>query len=413
MKILRTIGWNVLLAIAGLGLLAVAATIWLRVSEPMTLARLTETRAALYPQPLHFVPGVGVILEPDSEVPWYTADGSWIRSRSNSLGFLDREPPPEPRAGIDGCHVAVIGDSMVEAYEVPIPEKLHVRVERLARENLPHLEVTTSAFGRRATGQINQLAFYDEFARHMNPSLVVLVFVDNDFMDNSPVLGALRSGIGWDPDRAAPYVTAIRSEDGTMKLRPPDRNWAPLPRLPSEGEANTATVPLLVEWLRSRNAELSPEADRQLLAWVEFLSRRPHMERLFDGWIPHTDNRTKSTFNESDLPPVFEDALEYTAFALDQFQARAERDGSSLVILATHTLKTIGPGGILFERMNAMAEARDIPVVDQHEYIVRQGNEVEEAFWPGLDGHWTSAGHRWAAEALIEYLESNQEVCDK
>ena len=36
--------------------------------------------------------------------------------------------------------------------------------------------------------------------------------------------------------------------------------------------------------------------------------------------------------------PSFEDALQYTAFALEQFEERADRDGTRLVILASHTL---------------------------------------------------------------------------
>ena len=65
-------------------------------------------------------------------------------------------------------------------------------------------------------------------------------------------------------------------------------------------------------------------------------------------------------FAKKNLPPVFEQALEFTAFGLDQFKAYAERDGVSLPILAVHLM---GRGGNppLFERMNAMAKARGFP----------------------------------------------------
>ena len=63
-----------------------------------------------------------------------------------------------------------------------------------------------------------------------------------------------------------------------------------------------------------------------------------------------------------------------------------------------------------FARMNAMAEERGIPVIDQAAFIRRQGAELREAEW-AHDSHWSPAGHQWAAEALLEYLKENQDIC--
>ena len=107
--------------------------------------------------------------------------------------------------------------------------------------------------------------------------------------------------------------------------------------------------------------------------------------------------------------PAFQEAVEVTAFALDQFKDRIERDGGSLVILSTHTMGT--RGSVLFDVLSALAEARGIPVIDQYDYILRQGGKIEEAHW-AHDQHWNPTGHRWAAEALLEYLQQHLEVCD-
>ena len=114
-------------------------------------------------------------------------------------------------------------------------------------------------------------------------------------------------------------------------------------------------------------------------------------------------------FARRDLPPFFEDALQYTRFALEQFRQRADRDGAKLVILASYTL-TIH-GNPLFERLSQMAATLDIPVIDQADYILRQGAGLGDARWPH-DLHWNPAGHRWAAEALLEYLEEHPATCD-
>ena len=79
------------------------------------------------------------------------------------------------------CHVSVIGDSFVDAMQVPVAAKVHVRLEALAARRLPRLDVTTSAFGMFDTGQIAQLPFYDTYARRLHPKLLVLVFFHNDF----------------------------------------------------------------------------------------------------------------------------------------------------------------------------------------------------------------------------------------
>ena len=108
------------------------------------------------------------------------------------------------------------------------------------------------------------------------------------------------------------------------------------------------------------------------------------------------------------MPPVYEDALDFTAFALDQFKERADRDGAALVILSTHYIGTRGDLG--FDRLTALAEPRGIPVIDYNNYVLRQGAEPRDALWEH-DGHWNTVGHQWAAEALIEYLKQNQEIC--
>ena len=119
----------------------------------------------------------------------------------------------------------------------------------------------------------------------------------------------------------------------------------------------------------------------------------------------------ESQFGKETLLPFYEKELAFTAFALDQFVELTDRDGASLVILATHTMGTRGLP--FFDRMNAMAEARGIPVIDQYDYIRRQGGDPERDPRWTYDFHWNEQGHQWAAEALLEYVKENPEVCAK
>ena len=110
----------------------------------------------------------------------------------------------------------------------------------------------------------------------------------------------------------------------------------------------------------------------------------------------------------AELSPEFEEALALTGFVLDRFVERTRRDGAALVILATHEFRARGDRA--FNRQQALAAARGIPVINLRDHIVRRGGEVRNARWPH-DFHWSPAGHQWAAEALLEHLRRNPEVC--
>ena len=146
-------------------------------------------------------------------------------------------------------------------------------------------------------------------------------------------------------------------------------------------------------------------------ARAEELARRPGYESTLDGWSPSdiADISMSNIFLQLDTPPVFQDALDFTAFALDEFIRRTERDDAELVILASHTMGHSGDP--LFERLADMAGERGIPVINQSDYIMRQGGKVEDARF-AHDKHWSAQGHQWAAEALFEWLRENPQVCD-
>ena len=167
----------------------------------------------------------------------------------------------------------------------------------------------------------------------------------------------------------------------------------------------------LAGWLDAKTSVLtsSPGADPEVIAWLDIHRSRPPYETLLDGWRPTARMRINDEFEKENPPPVFRESLEFTAFALDRFQERTQRDGISLVLLATHRMGQAGDR--LTSYMNAMAEARDIPIISQYDYIVGRGNTVADAHW-AHDAHWNPAGHQWAAEALLEYLKQNQAVCE-
>lgn len=77
-----------MLLVAGLVLIGLAGEARLRVTVPFRTSH----------RPTVFVPDVGVLLRPDTEIRWTNRLDFWAVSRTNSLGFLDREPPSPERA---------------------------------------------------------------------------------------------------------------------------------------------------------------------------------------------------------------------------------------------------------------------------------------------------------------------------
>ncbi len=80
----------------------------------------------------------------------------------------------------------------------------------------------------------------------------------------------------------------------------------------------------------------------------------------------------------------------------------------AMVVLASYSMATRGRPW--FDGLVRLAEARDIPVIDQAGWILRQGGVLEDARWKH-DWHWNPQGHQWAAEAVMEWLERNRSVC--
>ena len=414
-RVLRLIGWNALILFVLVVLAGGSAELWFRLTTPFREQERT-TRLA---------PGVGLIYAPHSEVRLTNWRDFWQTTRVNSLGFLDREPPT-PRRAAESCHVTLLGDSFVAAAEVPIGDKVQVRLEELAAREAPDLDVTTSAFGFKWTGQINQLAFYDAYARSLSPDVVVLVFVHNDFIDNSLLLTMLARGAS--PNHP-PHLYARRGANGEMEFVPPVSELEEvranvLPRLspPPRASLGSRIEWKLREWsyfadwawIRAghvhRGSTSPPLSTAQQLAWAEMIARDPHYAALMEGWS-YPDHRDEQFLEqEQNQPPVIRDALDVMRFALEQFRERAERDGAALVILATYNL--FGEGSPWFALLRDLAAevGEGIPVISQHDYITGMGGEIREARW-AHDFHWNATGHRWAAEAIWEWLKRNPEVC--
>ena len=409
-RVARLIFWNALLLVVGLALIGVAGETYFRLTKPFMERQL----------PIVFVPGVGSMFAPDAEVRWTNYLDFWAIGRTNSLGFLDQEPVSSERAA-SSCHISIIGDSFVAALQVPIADKFQVRLGQLAAQEMPELDLTASAYGIRGSGQFGQLPLYDKFARRLKPKLVVLVFYPNDFIDNTPYLAMGHFGIT--PGRN-PYLAAALGPDGTLQWHFPEPDYLPnaAPETPplriSRALSQAGRVSWFAQWLAAKHRALHRMYLRDVLQErnrrLDLYRQHYDAANLLDGWQPEI----AALFNRQALleqlasenpAPAYQQAVTLTGLALGEFQARAARDGAALVILSETAMG--GQAHTRFNLLHRLAAAHGIPVISLHDYILRQGGSIAAASY-AHDGHWTPQGHQYAAEALLEWLEQNREVCD-
>ncbi len=369
----RTVLWNAFGLVAAVLAVVAGGEAYLRATRPFSeVLSFTEV-----------VPGVGKLLKPYSKVQRTDHKDVWNVARANSLGFLDREPISPERAK-ESCHVAVVGDSYVHASEVGLDDKFHIRLERMAAERLPELDVTTAAYGFKGTGQVAQLPWWDKWIRHRPPKLLVLVFVFNDFGEN---------------ENQSNLVSAERREggDGFEIVVHPRANPAS-PRGFKWPQQGTGVLWASAEFVSGVLPEYSSYWFRHQYRRV--IWRRHHAARML-----------RKQEDEANGPPapLRKDRWEPTVFAVDQWRARTDSAGAHLVALSTHS---IGVNWQFRTELRRLTASRDIPVVDQLDYILRQGGEESDAHW-SEDYHWNPQGHQWAAEALLEWLVANPWVCSE
>jgi hypothetical protein len=327
--------------------------------------------------PHRFVPEIGFLYKPGAEIRWTNGLDFWTTQRANSLGFADREPAiPKPASTF---RILLIGDSFVEALQVQPEQKLQSLLVNALRRQLPEGKYDVVAMGYAGTGQTNQLPFIEKYNETIKADLVVLLFVDNDFANNSPLLESVRRG--WHPD------------------------YPPLLFFRVGGGGQCQRVEISSEY-RHRQLPGATEAGR-----VKVLSRlSPEYRRELEGWDPEKDPMDSVFFSEGTLPPAFEEAVELTKCAFGAWKRRAEQDGFQLMVLATDNV-TKGPGMQNPEygqirRLEVIAHELHLPLLDLYPIFLKRGGP-ELARWKH-DAHWNPTGHRWAADALLDFLRQGR-----
>jgi hypothetical protein len=134
---------------------------------------------------VELVPGKGLRRVPGST--YVNRKEGYSEGRYNALGFRDVERQTAKPAGT--MRIEVLGDSFIEALQVPLEQTLTAVLERKLNDGggSPRYEVLN--LGQSGFGTTEECQRFEHFGRQLDPDVVVLaLFPGNDVRNNSRVL---------------------------------------------------------------------------------------------------------------------------------------------------------------------------------------------------------------------------------
>jgi len=348
-----------------------------------------------------FVPDVGYLLQPNGTFRWVSPDYD-VEVKTNAAGFHDVEHAVAKPAGV--YRVVVVGDSMVEALQVPVAEAFTRRLEARVRAWAGR-PVEVINLGVSGKGPAQYLRTLEKVGLAYRPDLVVVaVTLLNDFLNDVPEL---------ERDPAKPYYRLVDGD--RLEYLPPGTD-APASRRREE-QIRTGT------WVKTallRSAFVRSFAER-LARW------RAARRARGGGAAAALPVRSEwNVFRAAPRPP-WDEAYRVTLRILEETKRVAEAAGARVAILV------IPPKAIVEDKLDAalraegydgargldldperpgrairqLGEAKAIPVIDLGPALRADWQSSgESASWPH-DGHWSPRGHEIAARTLDDWLRQN------
>jgi len=382
-KLAQNIFPGLVISVCILILLVVGAEIYLRSKIPFTSTHW----------PSRFDERFGFNFVPNAVVKYTNNINFWTVSKVNSLGFLDREPViPKPDKVF---RILFVGDSFIEAAQVPLRKRIQIQVENLIKNELPDFNLDTVAFGYSGTEQTNQLSFYDTFGQQVKPDLVILVIVNNDMPNNSVLLEAVR--YGFHPEHPFREFYWRENNNKQFQLVTVDPNWEDHKLMAGGQTQKIMQTNRLVE-----------------------LKKNHRYEKWFIGWQYPDDLEMEGMFHLKTKIPIVQESIDATEWTLMEFKKRAARDNFKLLLVASDglTRKNWVPPYRKDEYdergqvkvIEEIADRLDLPLIDLFPIFEKNGGIEQSHF--SYDGHWNSTGHQWAAEAVVDYILEHPELLE-
>ena len=380
-------------ALQRLGLVVLAAMLGLGIGE--ALLRVLYPRMVGSYQGLYALdPDVGYKLWPGLDVLYATSEYR-VPVRANHFGFRGREYPSDKPAGV--YRIMILGDSMVEALQVPLEATFHQQLEAQLNEGSGHRPVEVMAFGVGGYGLIQEYMAWRVYGRTIQPDLVILLSVSNDFESE---LAALTYPISLAQVRDLIQIRAAslygpwwaqwyRSLHVYTLLR---NALYQDPRI-------RAASGRIAEWLfggHGRQPWLQPDLWTSLVAGRSFDAAQ---EVIWEGYL--------RLVRELDLEVKAAGArlLVVSAPLSEQLNPQQLAVQLQLFRFDPQVAEPDRPDVLLGQRL----EQSGVHYLSLAPYFRTSGSARSPLFFR-YDRHWTAAGHQAVAEALRRYLASHRNL---
>lgn len=380
--------------IVGLGLLVV-------ISVLLPLGAMEVALRVLYPNPRILVRDdtLGTLPRPNLDVrKRFGGHETVVRITTNSVGLRNREIGPAKPPGV--TRVLALGDSFTFGHAVAAAEAWPQVVEMLlAASRGRRWEVVNAGVSGHGTGQA--LLLYRKLEGQVQPDVVVLGFsVVNDVLDNLCVEEAR-----YRPTSDAPCFELDRH--GVLTVRPPVWPGEPL-------RAGGLALP------HSEVLEFATGQIKRATVWNPALLGL--LQRIGVSLaLPYVPSTVESWYEERFSEPGWE----LTRRLLEELRGTLRARGIPLVILVVPSSLQVDRGrqevlaalAKSLKPVEAFFKDPDRPQRILAQYCVQAKIECadplpalrdaeargERTYFP-IDGHWTQAGHRIAAERVARYL---------
>jgi hypothetical protein len=322
---------------------------------------------------------------------WWTQEDREFRVpiRINSRGLRDLDRPYEKPPGIR--RVLLLGDSFIEALQVPLEQTLARRLESRLGSSVEVINAGVSSYGTAS-----QLMFLREEGLRYDPDLVLLAFyAGNDVKNNSPTLEDV--------------LTPVYDEKGELiRVQAPSIGNGSRPRGWRESLESYRYARELL--LRSRLG-----GELRVLGLVPSAGPRVTPER--DG-IP-TDYYVYAPEPDAE----WASAWEHTERLLARMRSEVEAAGrafAAVVVpsryeiypewwqetiaarpaMASRRWDVPGPG----QRIARWCEIRSVACLDLSTGLRAEAGERERLYFHH-DGHWTARGHDVVARLIAGFIQ--------
>jgi hypothetical protein len=316
--------------------------------------------------------------------------------RFSSVGLRDREYTLGKQPST--WRVAMLGDSFVEAMQVPTDSMISRQLEAALHHVVPDgVRCEVMNFGVSGYGSCQQLVQLEEFVLRYEPDLVVSVYYQNDLDDNA------RFGLCHSGQSGELWVVEAQELDARTRLLSGIKSFL--------WQHSHLFVFVATRRLRSEY-----RTDHDDAGW----RRGPLLGGTSVDTCPGRHRTLESLLSIKTWTSEAREAVRLHASILERMRQRCRARGAGFVAvlgvsadqidstLTARSLETNGcrPDGheptLPNQRLREALEERDIKVVDLLPAFLAVRSS-EQLFYQ-FDGHWGAAGHRVAARALCEAL---------